>query len=87
MNKNFFRGYIIDWHMIIIYILAVLWVAYQAAYKYLDPQNLQWQQALIQAVLAILGLLLYGHLQYTKSTDGSGTMRMGAVNPNEPRYH
>jgi cytochrome bd-type quinol oxidase subunit 1 len=55
------QPYVTDWHAIMAFIIVALFVAYKAAYQYLNPDNFQWQNAIFYAALAVVGLFVYGH--------------------------
>lgn len=87
--RGLISSYILTTHTLLMLLLACLYVAYQAAYPYLNPAHLDWQDALIQAVLAILGLLIYGHLMATRIAgavfNGSSTRHDLPVVPRQSR--
>jgi uncharacterized membrane protein len=55
------RQHLANPHAVLIYIVALIVAGYQAGYPYINPNNLQWQNAIIYSALAIISALVYGH--------------------------
>lgn len=55
------KQYVTSPHAVLLYIAALIVVGYNAAYPYLNPQNLQWENAIIYSCTAIVSAVVLGH--------------------------
>lgn len=68
-----------DWHNILTFLIIAAGVFYGAAYKYLNPADFQWQNALYYGLLAVAWLCIYGHQQLVLRRIVEGSLAGGTT--------